>query len=121
MIVAGFGFRSSATQASFESALAKAITRAPDAIATAADKAGHPAFVAFAAAREFAVIPVTPDQLEQQETQTVSNASMKAGRGASLSEAAACAALGAGARLQGPRVVSDDQRATCAIAEGSRS
>ena len=114
MIVAGFGFRAAAGAASFRDALARAATgRGPDALAAPADKAA-----ALAAALGQPVIPVAPEALALAETLTRS-ARVTALRGTgSVAEAAALAAAGRGARLLGPRAVSADRLATCALAEG---
>ena len=114
MIVAGFGFRAAAHGASFRDALARAANgRCPDGFAAPADKAA-----ALAAALGQPVIPVAPEALALAETLTRS-ARVTALRGTgSVAEAAALAAAGRGARLLGPRAVSADRLATCALAEG---
>lgn len=114
MIVAGFGFRAAAGGASLRDALARASGgRAPDAFAAPADKAAT-----LAAALGQPVIPVGPQALALAETLTRS-ARVAALRGTgSVAEAAAIAAAGQGAWLLGPRAVSADRLATCALAEG---
>ena len=109
-VVAGFGFRSGATPESLRSAFAAAGGGA-DALAAPADKAAR---LVEAMGRE--VIPVTAEVLEAQETLTVSAASLAARRAGSVAEACALAAAGPGARLLGPRAVSPDRMATCALA-----
>lgn len=117
MIVAGFGFRSSATLDSLSDAFARAGGCA-DVFATADDKAMAPAMVAFAETAGTVVIGVAADALTSQSTQAQSNASQIARDTGSVAEAAALAAAGPGARLLAPRVVSADRMATCALAEG---
>lgn len=119
MIVAGFGFRASATANSLTDALTQAAQGyTVGAVATARDKAQAPAFKALAQARTLPVIAIDSDQLTAQETTTHSAASLKAHGTGSVAEAAALAAAGPGARLIAPRHVSRDHRATCALAEG---
>lgn len=112
MIVAGFGFRKSATAASLQDALAKAkVARAVDATATLVEKAE--------ALRPFGglIIEVMLEDAQAQSTLTSSKASLAAWGVGSVAEATALAAAGPGARLLGPRVVSSDGLATCALAE----
>lgn len=116
VIVAGFGFRASATAASLADALARAAGGRVVAVhATVADKAD-----ALAAALGIPVMPVATAVLAAQPTRTHSSASLNARGTGSVAEAAALAAAGPGARLLGPRVVSADGRATCALAEVPR-
>ncbi|MCF1710205.1 cobalamin biosynthesis protein [Tabrizicola sp. J26] len=114
MIVAGFGFRQAATLASLQEALA-GVT--PGLIATAAAKAGHPAFRALAEALAVPAVAVADDDLRQADTRTESAASRAAHGAGSVAEAAALVAAGPGASLLGPRAVSRDRMATCALAE----
>jgi len=119
VIVAGFGFRSGATVDSLADALARAGGPAGvGALATAADKAGNPAFRNLADRLALPVLPLSPEALRAQPTPTRSTWSLEARGTGSLAEAAALAAAGPGARLIGLRVVSADGRATCALAEG---
>ncbi len=118
VIVAGFGFRSAATQASLASALARAGGVRPDWVATVADKAGAAVFRAFAAGLGCPAVGVDAARLAEQVTLTHSAASLAARGTGSVAEAAALSAAGQGARLIGPRVVSDDGCATCALAQG---
>lgn len=115
MIVAGFGFRAGAGVASLADALAGTGGR-PQALAAPADKA--PALAPLAARLGVAVIAVAPGALARAQTLTDSPASRAARGTGSVAEAAALAAAGPGARLLGPRVVSGDRMATCALAEG---
>lgn len=117
MIVAGFGFRRAATAESLLDALDKARgPQAPALLATAEDKAAAPAFQALSARLGLPIHTVTPDALAQVETPTRS-ATVRALRGSgSVAEAAALVAAGPGASLLGPRAVSADRMATCALA-----
>lgn len=118
MIVAGLGFRRGAGERSLRAALALAQRGHPPitALATAADKA--PALASLAAALALPVIAVPAAALETAATLTRSAVSLAARQTGSVAEAAALAAAGAGARLLGPRHVSPDRRATCALAQG---
>jgi cobalt-precorrin 5A hydrolase len=117
MIVAGFGFRRAATAESLLDALDKARgPQAPALLATAEDKAAAPAFQALSARLGLPIHTVTLDALAQVETPTRS-ATVRALRGSgSVAEAAALVAAGPGASLLGPRAVSADRMATCALA-----
>ena len=115
MIVAGFGFSSRATIASLQGALAAA-GGMPDALATLADKA--PALAPLAKALNLPLIPVAEPL---PETLTQSEASRNARGTGSVAEACALAAAGPGAYLLGPRTVSPDRLATCALAEGGHA
>jgi cobalt-precorrin 5A hydrolase len=119
MIIAGFGFRGDAPEASLRAALAEATrnTPSPQALATAADKAA--ALRALGTALGLPVIGVSADALGTAQTLTQSAASLAARRTGSVAEAAALAAAGPGARLLGPRALSPDHQATCAIAIGA--
>jgi cobalt-precorrin 5A hydrolase len=117
MIVAGFGFRRAATAESLLDALDKARgPQAPALLATAEDKAAAPAFQALSARLGLPIHAVTLDALSQVGTPTRS-ATVRALRGSgSVAEAAALVAAGPGASLLGPRAVSADRMATCALA-----
>ncbi|MEM9032078.1 MAG: cobalamin biosynthesis protein [Pseudomonadota bacterium] len=118
MIAAGLGFRRSATFASLFDAYEKASGLAlPDCLATASDKAETSAFQALAQATSLPIAQITNASIQAQSTATQSEASSAARQTGSVAEAAALAAAGPGARLLGPRVVSDDRLATCALAE----
>lgn len=113
MIVAGLGFRSMATTASLRDALAQ-VAGAPDALATAADKANAPALLALSQETGLPIIAVA--DLTGQPIQTHS-ARVAALRGTgSVAESAALAAAGPNARLIAPRVTSADRMATAALA-----
>lgn len=118
MIAAGFGFRASATPDSLADALART-GGAPSVLATAEDKARTPAFRTFAQGLGRPVLGIDPAVLAAQTTLTQSAASRAARASGSVAEAAALAAAGPGARLLGPRAVSGDGMATCALAEGA--
>ncbi|MEL6643573.1 MAG: cobalamin biosynthesis protein [Pseudomonadota bacterium] len=118
MIVAGFGFRADATVASLQDALAQAQGAAPDCLATLSDKAATDAFQDFARQLGVAIQPIATDLAAQEETLSQSAASLATYGIGSVAEACALAAAGPGARLLGPRCVSTDRKATCAIAEG---
>lgn len=119
MIVAGFGFRTSATVESLADALARAGgPTGVGALATAADKAASAPFRALADRLGLPAITLMPAALQAQATQTHSSASLAARGTGSLAEAAALAAAGPGARLLAPRAISADGLATCALALG---
>ncbi len=117
MIVAGIGCRAEVRAESLESALSLAAEgRAPDRIATVDARAGLLVLRDFADRLGVELIPVARRDLAAQTTLTRSEASLKAHGIGSVAEAAALAAAGPGARLFGPRVVSADRLATCALA-----
>lgn len=120
MIVAGFGFRSGATLAALQDALARA--GGPERVthlATVAAKAEGLRVLAEALGAPVVAVPAgdLPGQVVLTRSERV-DALFGTG---SLAEAAALAAAGPGARLWGPRVVSTDGTATAAIAEGDAS
>ncbi|WP_176594530.1 cobalamin biosynthesis protein [Sphingobium sp. EM0848] len=119
MIVAGFGFRKSATLASLRSALERATQGnfAPAALATLDHKA--PQLDPLAQQLRLPLIAIPSDRLTGQTTLTCSPVSLAAHHTGSVAEAAALAAAGYHARLLAPRAVSQDRLATCALAEGN--
>ncbi|WP_333834152.1 cobalamin biosynthesis protein [Rubrimonas sp.] len=118
MIVAGFGFRRSATAESLADALGRAGGPARvRAVASAADKAASSPFLRFADALGLPVVAVSEKDLGRQSTVTLSAASLSARGVGSVAEAAALAGAGPGARLLSARVISADGLATCALAE----
>lgn len=119
MIVAGFGFRAGAGLASLWAALELARQGKPAVthLATAEDKVA--ALSLLAEALGVPVLGVPSQKLSGMVTLTRSTASVAARFTGSLAEASALGAAGADARLLGPRHVSPDRMATCAIAEGS--
>jgi cobalt-precorrin 5A hydrolase len=118
VIAAGFGFRAAASAESLADALGRA-GAAPYVLATAEDKARSPAFRIFAQRLGLPILAIEPAALAVQTTLTQSQASRTARGTGSVAEAAALAAAGPGARLLGPRVVSRDGMATCALAQGN--
>lgn len=119
MIVAGFGFRRGTGLASLRAALALAQQDRPAVthLATASDKAA--ALEPLAESLGLPLRGLSPEELSGVTTLTRSAASLAARATGSLAEASALCAAGSGARLFGPRHVSPDRMATCAIAEGS--
>ncbi len=113
--VAGFGLRAAATADSLMAAL-DAAGGADDvtAIATAADKAHHPALLGLAAALNLPLLPVPLDRLSTTDAGPARTPARYGHR--SLAEAAALAAAGPDARLLARRSTSPDRMATCAIA-----
>lgn len=117
MIVAGFGFRSSATVESFTDALVRAQGPEPNLFATLDGKAQSDAFSAFCVSQDLPLRTVSMGDAQRQNTQTSSESSQIAYGIGSVAEACALAAAGPGARLLGPRAISGDRLATCALAE----
>ena len=121
MKVAGIGFRSAATAADLQAALALTGVQV-DALATIAEKATAPAMREFAQTSGLPVIALREQDIAGEQTLTCSPR-IKARFGiGSLAEAAALAGArhgvpGARARLLAPRVVTADGLATAAIAE----
>ena len=138
VMVAGFGFRAQCGVASLRAALNAALSAALDAtqqaqgtssrpitltaLATAADKASHPALLQLAAELQ---LPITPVNLPQLASQAATpSAHVPARYGAhSVAEAAALAAAAMAvqaepvkAQLLTPRCTSPDRLATAAIA-----
>ena len=111
MIVAGFGFSTRATVESLRSAYAK--VGAAEVLATLPDK--RALLDDLGAELGLPVVTVAG----RAETVTQSPASMAARGTGSVAEACALDAAGPGAYLLGPRVVSDDRLATCALAKGA--
>ncbi|UWQ40421.1 cobalamin biosynthesis protein [Leisingera aquaemixtae] len=121
MKVAGIGFRSTATAADLQAALA--LTGAQvDALASVTEKAETPAMQEFARSIGLPVIALEHQDIAGEQTLTCSpRIKARFGTG-SLAEAAALAGarrgvLGAQSRLLAPRVVTADGLATAAIAE----
>jgi cobalt-precorrin 5A hydrolase len=117
MRVAGFGLRDRATVGALQAALAAAGGAAGlAAIATAEDKAGHPALAALAGRLGLPLRAVPLAAIAAAPAAPARHAPARYG-GRSLAEAAALAAAGPGARLLASRAASPDGTATCAIAE----
>lgn len=121
MIVAGFGHRRGAGAESLADALRLACRAgaAPGLLAAPADKAHGPALRALAARLGLPLAVVPPEALRAAPTLTRSPASLKARGTGSVAEAAALAtaAIHGEARLLGPRSLSSDRMASCALAE----
>jgi cobalt-precorrin 5A hydrolase len=116
MIVAGFGFRTGATLAALQDALAKAggpqgVTH----LATLTAKAEG--LGPLARALGLPVVTLEPEALRGIATPTRSDRVAALFGTGSVAEGVALAAAGQGARLRGPRAVSADGTATAAIAE----
>ena len=115
MIAAGFGFREGVGVESLQDALHRAAGDVtPTLLATHADK--RAGLTGLAAATGLAFVGLPEAALVAQQTLTQSQASQTARRTGSVAEASALAAAGPGARLLGPRQISADRRATCALA-----
>ena len=126
--VAGFGFRAGATLESLRSALHAASasnqsatdsTVVVTALATAADKASHPALIELAHDLGLPLIAVPLAQLTESSAAAAlpTHSRIPERYGArSLAESSALAAAGQGAHLLAPRAVSADNMATAAIA-----
>ncbi|MGR3742837.1 MAG: cobalamin biosynthesis protein [Pseudooceanicola nanhaiensis] len=120
MIVAGFGFRASATVESLVSALDRAGGgRQIDLLATPVDKSRSDIFLRLAKEINVKPHPVHEETLAAQKTLTHSSKVAETRPTGSVAEAAALAAAGPGATLLGPRAVSEDRLATCALAESA--
>lgn len=137
--VAGLGFRSGADVASLRSALQVAMSAGQSAtgnlplltaLATAEDKATHPALTQLAAELALPVVAVPLAQLtELAQHMGILGATPRATPSAhvpqrygarSLAESTALTAAGPGAHLLAPRAVSADHMATAAIAENTK-
>ncbi len=117
MIVAGIGYRSGATPADLEAALAlTGVT--PDALASLDGKSGGP-LTALANTLNLPLTPLTEDQIAGTRTLTCSPRIKARFATGSLAEACALVAAGPNARLTHPRVIGPCGRVTVAIAEGS--
>jgi cobalt-precorrin 5A hydrolase len=118
VIVAGFGFRTGAALSSLRAALdlAQAGHSPVTLLVTAHDKIDE--LRALAEALCLPCSAVSSAALKAAATITQSDASLAARETGSVAEACALAAGGAGARLLGPRKISPDRMATCAIAQG---
>lgn len=122
MIVAGFGLRTGASLHSLCLAYQAAREGAPPVthIATLAEKADL--LAELANLLQLPVIAVPPEGLGQAQTLTASAAALAAKGVGSVAEASALAAFEGGAGvLLGPRHISSDRMATCAIASGVSS
>ena len=134
VMVAGLGFRAQCDAASLRAALnaalasaqqAQSISSSPitlTALATAADKASHPALLQLAAELQLPITPVNLSQLVSQAATLSAHVPTRYGAH-SVAEAAALAATAmavqagsAQAQLLTPRCTSPDRLATAAIA-----
>lgn len=116
MIVAGIGLRAATTLATLTALLHRAeeTTGHPvHALATATEKASHPALTALAKARALPLHAVTIDGIP---TPTQSPRIQTRFNTGSLAEAAALSAAGPGATLTLARITAPDGMATLAIA-----
>lgn len=118
MIVAGFGFRASASVESLLDAYAQAATTQDAmAVATLSDKADSRVFAELAQRLSLPVHRISETEACTMETATESFHSHGARGTGSVAEATALAAVGHGAVLLQTRVISHDRLATCALAE----
>ena len=124
MSVAGLGFRDACQVGSLHAVLNAALDAAAlahgahvslTALATAADKAHHPAFLQLAAELAIPALAIDLHQLTGQTAAASPHVPARYG-GHSLAEASALAAAGIGARLLQARCTSPDRMATAAIA-----
>lgn len=114
--VAGFGFRQQATLESLEQALDQLITEYGSIDQLAAAQSMLPLVEALGNARNIPVVGVADADLASVTTLTHSAYSLREKGTGSMAEAVALLAAGSGARLLGPRTVSDDRKATAAVA-----
>jgi cobalt-precorrin 5A hydrolase len=125
MIVAGIGFRRSATAPEIVDLVRRAVAseraHCLHAIATLDAKAGEAAFVEAAEALSVQRIGIAPDQLKlaQPRVQTQSMRILELHGVGSIAEAAALSAAGAASRLILPRIASGN--VTCALATSIES
>ncbi len=118
MKVAGFGFRSGVTRASFEDVLAQAGgPEGLDAMATAEDKVAVAALRKLSIRLDLPLLAIRIGDIAAAPASLSPRAPERYG-GRSLAEAAALIAAGPGARLVAGRFTSADGKATLAIAEG---
>jgi cobalt-precorrin 5A hydrolase len=118
-VALGVGFTSRADESALFQALEAACGEgAVDVVATAEDKAMQTPLRNAAARLGLSVLPVPEMALKAMgpHVLTCSMRSLSARGVGSVAEAAALAAAGAGARLDGPRAVSADGQVTTAIA-----
>lgn len=124
MIVAGVGFRKGASAAEIVAAVDAALATHGlgrgqlGRLATSSAKQREPGMIEAGQSLGLAVVGLDDVELQAQETLTLSERSLEAAGIASLSEAAALAAAGEGAKLLGPRLALGS--VTCALAEAVR-
>ena len=126
-LVAGLGFRAGCEVDSLRSALLAALDAAStahgrpitlahlSALATAADKAHHPALLQLAAELQLPIHPIPLPALADQPAAPSAHVPERYGAH-SVAEAAALAAAGPGGTLLGRRSISPDRMATAALA-----
>ena len=114
--VAGFGFRQQATRESLEQALDQLIAQYGPIDRLAAARSMLPLVQTLGNARNISVIGVADEELASVTTLTHSTYSLREKGTGSVAEAVALLAAGQGALLLGPRTVSDDRKATAAVA-----
>ncbi|SHJ72664.1 cobalt-precorrin 5A hydrolase [Shimia gijangensis] len=120
MIVAGFGFRRTATVASLRAALTATAPKGVEMLAAPVDKAFAECLQTLAREMSLPVQPVQDEALQAVETTTLSEVSQSHRGTGSVAEACALVAAGPQAELLTTRQVSPDRMATCAIAKGPR-
>ncbi|MGO3057331.1 cobalamin biosynthesis protein [Halomonas sp. AOP43-A1-21] len=114
--VAGFGFRQQATLESLEQALDQLIAEYGPIDQLAAAHSMLPLVEALGSARHIPVMGVADTALASVTTLTHSAYSLREKGTGSVAEAVALLAAGSGARLLGLRTVSNDRKATAAVA-----
>lgn len=117
--IAGLGFRNSATVESLLDAYRRASSGMDGpitALATAQEKASHPAMIALCETLGLPLQVVEKRDLVAQEVRSHSETSLKTYQTPSVAEASALAAAGPSSYLAATRVISSDRLATCAIA-----
>ncbi len=126
-LVAGLGFRAGCEAASLRGALQAALDAAStahgqpitlahlNALATAPDKAHHPALLQLATELQVPIHPISLPALADQPAAPSAHVPERYGAH-SVAEAAALAAAGPGATLLGGRSISLDRMATAALA-----
>ena len=120
MIVAGFGFRASATLTSLRSALSQTGWETKvSALAAPADKAHAAPLQRLAKRLQVPVHPVSDVHMQAMVTKTQSDVSLARRGTGSVAEACALAVAGPEADLTVTRRVSEDHLATCSIAKGN--
>lgn len=115
MRIAGIGFRANAPVSALRTVLAQ--MGGADALATLAEKATAPQIQDLSREHGLPILAVARESLAPQPVLSHSERQMALFGTGSLAEAAALSAAGPGARLIGPRIISADRTATCAIAE----
>lgn len=121
-IVAGFGFRESASVDSLRDAFRQCADHAlVDALATADDKVNARAFVALLQELGMTGYSVDPAAIQATPTLTQAPKVIETRGTGSVAEACALVVAGPNAVLLAPRHISQDRMATCAIAKGEPS